>query len=102
MSTDKKTPATSTDTFGGRSAGSGESGGGFGGKSGGKGKGGTYLSIGTSLFSGYTAVKKVRTARAEDDKLRLVDALLRAAVVTTGIVLLVRELRRAETDSLTG
>ncbi|SDP30997.1 hypothetical protein [Actinacidiphila guanduensis] len=86
MTTDKKSTAKTTDK----------------GEKSGKGKGGTYLSIGTSLFSGFTAVKKVRAARAEDDTLQLVDALLRAAVVTTGIVLLVRELRRANDDSLSG
>jgi hypothetical protein len=94
VSTDKK----STDRFAkaAKSAETGKSDG----KGGGKGRGGTYLSLGTSLFSGFTAVKKVRAARAEDDTLRLVDALLRAAVVTTGIILLVRELRRADDDSL--
>ncbi|BBB00380.1 hypothetical protein RVR_7415 [Actinacidiphila reveromycinica] len=67
---------------------------------GGKSKKGTYLSIGTSLFSAFSAVKKVRAARSEDDKLQLVDAVLRAAAVTTGIVLLVRELRRLGDDDV--
>jgi hypothetical protein len=68
----------------------------------GKGKKGTYLSIGTSLFSAFTAVKKVRAARSEEDNLQLIDAVLRAAAVTTGIVLLVRELRRlGDDDALT-
>jgi hypothetical protein len=61
---------------------------------------GTYLSIGGSLFSGFSAFKKVRAARTEEDKLMLLDAVLRAAVVTTGIVLLVRELRRASDDDI--
>ncbi len=65
-----------------------------------KGKKGTYLSIGTSLFSAFSAVKKVRTARSEDDRLLLIDAVLRAAAVTTGIVLLVRELRRLDDDDI--
>jgi hypothetical protein len=94
VSTDKKSTAVS-----GKAAKSGGSGSKDG--DGGKGRGSTYLSLGTSLFSGFTAVKKVRAARAEDDTLRLVDALLRAAVVTTGVILLVRELRRAD-DSQTG
>jgi hypothetical protein len=67
---------------------------------GGKSKKGTYLSIGTSLFSAFSAVKKVRTARAEEDNLQLLDAVLRAAAVTTGIVLLVRELRRLGDDDV--
>ncbi|WP_202239198.1 hypothetical protein [Actinacidiphila reveromycinica] len=58
------------------------------------------MSIGTSLFSAFSAVKKVRAARSEDDKLQLVDAVLRAAAVTTGIVLLVRELRRLGDDDV--
>ena len=70
------------------------------GDNGGKSKKGTYLSIGTSLFSGFSAFKKVRAARSEEDKLMLLDAVLRAAVVTTGIVLLVRELRRAADDDI--
>ncbi|WP_328469850.1 hypothetical protein [Streptomyces sp. NBC_00448] len=67
---------------------------------GGKSKRGTYLSIGTSLFSAFTAVKKVRSARSEEDNLQLIDAVLRAAAVTTGIVLLVRELRRLSDDDV--
>jgi hypothetical protein len=67
---------------------------------GGKSRKGTYLSIATSLFSGFSAFKKVRAARTEDDKLMLLDAVLRAAVVTTGVVLLVRELRRAADDDI--
>jgi hypothetical protein len=66
-----------------------------------KGKKGTYLSIGTSLFSAFSAVKKVRTARSEEDGLLLLDAVLRAAAVTTGIILLVRELREHD-DVLAG
>ena len=66
----------------------------------GKGKKGTYLSIGTSLFSAFAAVKKVRNARSEDDKLLLLEAVLRAAAVTAGIVLLVRELRESHDDDI--
>jgi hypothetical protein len=91
VSTDTKTAAKSTGSKGSGSAGKGADGG--------KGKKGTYLSIGTSLFSAFSAVKKVRAARSDEDRLQLLDAVLRAAAVTTGIVLLVRELRRMGDDS---
>ncbi|MDK1476074.1 hypothetical protein QNO07_22075 [Streptomyces sp. 549] len=56
---------------------------------------GTYLSIGTTLFGAVSVVKQARKARFEKDTLQLVDAVVSAAAIATGIALLVRELRRA-------
>ncbi|MCK1797644.1 hypothetical protein MTQ01_16750 [Streptomyces sp. XM4193] len=63
-----------------------------------KSKAGTYLSIGTTLFGAVSIAKQVKTARLEHDKLQLVDAVVSAAAVATGIALLVRELRRISNE----
>jgi hypothetical protein len=69
----------------------------------GKGKLSTYLTIGSTLFAAYSNLKKVRTARGEQDTLQLVDGLIRVAAVATGVALLVRELREADDgDVLSG
>ncbi|WP_333767180.1 hypothetical protein [Streptomyces sp. IBSBF 2435] len=65
-----------------------------------KSKAGTYLAIGSTLFAAFTNVKKVRTARGENDTLQLIDGLIRVAAVATGVALLVRELRQHD-DVLT-
>ncbi|GAB3956733.1 hypothetical protein [Streptomyces sparsus] len=56
---------------------------------------GTYLSIGTTLFGAVSVVKQARNARFEKDTLQLIDAVVSAAAIATGVALLVRELRRA-------
>jgi predicted nucleic acid-binding protein len=61
---------------------------------------GTYLAIGTSLFSAYSNIKRARTARGESDSLKLVDAVVSAAAIATGLALLVRELRRMNDDDI--
>ncbi|MGP4002480.1 hypothetical protein [Streptomyces sp. 8N706] len=65
-----------------------------------KSKPGTYLSIGTSLFGVVSIVKQAKKARFENDKLMLVDAVVSAAAVATGVALLVRELRRLGDDDV--
>lgn len=65
-----------------------------------KSKAGTYLAIGSTLFAAFSNVKKVRSARSENDNLQLVDGLIRVAAVATGVALLVRELRRPDNDVL--
>ncbi|MFC4030706.1 hypothetical protein ACFO3J_04395 [Streptomyces polygonati] len=65
-----------------------------------KSKPGTYLAIGTSLFSAVTHFKRVRAARGESDTLKLIDAVVSAAAVATGVALLVRELRRMSDDDI--
>jgi hypothetical protein len=61
---------------------------------------GTYLAIGTSLFGAVTNIRRARAARGESDTLKLVDAVLSAAAVATGVALLVRELRRMSDDDI--
>ncbi|AEW96685.1 MULTISPECIES: hypothetical protein [Streptomycetaceae] len=65
-----------------------------------KSKPGTYLSIGTTLFGAVSVIKQARTARGEADTLKLVDALVSGAAIVTGVALLVRELRRFDSDDV--
>jgi hypothetical protein len=61
---------------------------------------GTYLSIGTSLFSVVSVIKQAKKARGERDTLQLIDAVVSAAAIATGVALLVRELRRMNSDDV--
>ena len=65
-----------------------------------KSKPGTYLSIGTTLFGAVSVAKQAKKARLEGDKLQLVDAVVSAAAIATGVALLVRELRRMSADDV--
>ncbi|MFI9719459.1 hypothetical protein ACIHFE_07340 [Streptomyces sp. NPDC052396] len=65
-----------------------------------KSKAGTYLSIGTTLFGAVSVVKQAKQARGEQDTLQLVDAVVSAAAIVTGVALLVRELRRLNSDDV--
>ncbi|MFH8796763.1 hypothetical protein [Streptomyces sp. NPDC017941] len=61
---------------------------------------GTYLSIGTTAFGALSTLKQVRKARSERDTLQLVDAVVSAAAIVTGIAILVRELKRIGDDDV--
>ena len=63
-------------------------------------KPGLYLSIGTTLFGALSVSKQVRRARGESDKLLLVDAVISAAAVATGVALLLRELKHLGDDDV--
>ncbi|WP_066945648.1 hypothetical protein [Streptomyces lushanensis] len=65
-----------------------------------KSKAGTYLSIGTTVFGAIGVVKQARTARQDNDTLRLVDAVVSAAAIVTGVALLLRELKRLGDDDV--
>ncbi|GAB2614142.1 hypothetical protein GCM10027168_53460 [Streptomyces capparidis] len=65
-----------------------------------KSKTGTYLSIATSLFGAVSVLKQAKTARGEGDRLQLVDAVVSAAAIATGVALLVRELRSLDSDDV--
>ncbi|WP_327295093.1 MULTISPECIES: hypothetical protein [unclassified Streptomyces] len=65
-----------------------------------KSKAGTYLSIGTTAFGALNVIKQGKKARTENDTLRLVDAVVSAAAIATGIALLVRELKRLGDDDV--
>ncbi|WP_394430164.1 hypothetical protein [Streptomyces sp. SGAir0957] len=65
-----------------------------------KSKSGTYLSIGTTAFGALSVVKQAKKARSENDTLRLVDAVVSAAAIATGLALLLRELKRIGDDDV--
>ncbi|MFF8917086.1 hypothetical protein ACF08M_28155 [Streptomyces sp. NPDC015032] len=65
-----------------------------------KSKAGTYLSIGTTAFGALGVIKQARKARFEHDTLRLIDAVVSAAAIATGVALLVRELKRIGDDDV--
>jgi hypothetical protein len=53
-------------------------------------------SIGFQVAALMTAVRRFKDARHTGDKLEVADAILNAGVVLTGMVLLIRSLRRGE------
>ncbi|KIZ13981.1 hypothetical protein [Streptomyces natalensis] len=61
---------------------------------------GTYLSIGTTLFGAVSIVKQAKKAKTEQDTLQMIDAVVSAAAIVTGVALLVRELRRLNDDDV--
>lgn len=65
-----------------------------------KSKTGTYLSIGTTAFGAISVIKQAKKARFEGDTLRLIDAVVSAAAIATGVALLVRELKRLGDDDV--
>ncbi|MFJ5724139.1 hypothetical protein [Streptomyces sp. NPDC093149] len=65
-----------------------------------KSKTGTYLSIGTTAYGAVGVVKQVRKARLEHDTLQLIDAVVSAAAIATGLALLLRELKRLGDDDV--
>ena len=50
------------------------------------------------IFAGRTALKRLKEAHTEDDRLELIDAALNAAVVLTGLLVLVRQLREKKDE----
>jgi hypothetical protein len=50
----------------------------------------------TTVMAGRHAVSRLRQAREDGDMLELIDAALNAAVVVTGLIVIVRRLRRGE------
>ncbi|MFF3750882.1 hypothetical protein ACFYYH_10555 [Streptomyces sp. NPDC002018] len=61
---------------------------------------GTYLSIGSTAFGAISVVKQARMARKDNDTLRLVDAVVSAAAIVTGLAILYRELKRLGDDDV--
>ncbi|MEU6981624.1 MULTISPECIES: hypothetical protein [unclassified Streptomyces] len=61
---------------------------------------GTYLSMGTTAFGALSVAKQVKKARAEHDTLKLVDAVVSAAAIVTGLAILYRELKRLGDDDV--
>jgi hypothetical protein len=54
-----------------------------------------FTFVGT-ILAGRTAISRMREARADGDRLELLDALLHAAIVITGVLILVRQLREKD------
>ncbi|MFI6767086.1 hypothetical protein [Streptomyces sp. NPDC050355] len=65
-----------------------------------KSKPGTYLSIGTTLFGAVSVAKQAKKAKTEQDTLQMIDAVVSAAAIVTGVALLIRELRRLGDDDV--
>ncbi|URM89520.1 hypothetical protein LUW75_05400 [Streptomyces sp. MRC013] len=65
-----------------------------------KSRAGTYLSIATTAFGAMSVVKQARKARTESDALLLLDAVVSAAAIATGLAILVRELKRVGDDDV--
>jgi hypothetical protein len=65
-----------------------------------KSKTGTYLSIATTAFGVIGVAKQIKKARAESDTLRMIDAVVTAAGVVTGLAMLYRELKRLDDDDV--
>ncbi|MDQ1617809.1 MAG: hypothetical protein QOE19_378 [Actinomycetota bacterium] len=59
----------------------------------------TLISVVGTIFAGRTAVQRIRQARTDQDRLELLDAALNAAVVITGLLVIVRRLRRGEEEA---
>ncbi|MFJ3879827.1 hypothetical protein ACIPW5_20540 [Streptomyces sp. NPDC090077] len=65
-----------------------------------KSKSGTYLSIGTTAFGAISVIKQAKKARTDHDTLKLVDAVVSAAAIVTGLAILYRELKRLGDDDV--
>ncbi|CAL9569626.1 hypothetical protein ACH4LN_15125 [Streptomyces albus] len=61
---------------------------------------GLYFSIATSLIGVPGTIKRAKEAKKEGDTLQLIDVAVSAAGIVTGVVLLVRELRRLDVDDI--
>jgi hypothetical protein len=59
----------------------------------------TLLTIVGTVMAGRTALSRVRQAREDGDRLELVDAFQNAAVVVTGLIVIIRRLRRGEDEA---
>ena len=59
----------------------------------------TLFTIVGTVMAGRTALARVRQAREDGDRLELLDAFLNAAVVVTGLIVIIRRLRRGEDEA---
>jgi hypothetical protein len=58
----------------------------------------SIVTIVFTLMSGRTAINRIREAREDGDPWELLDAALNVAVLVTGFIVIVRRLRRGETE----
>jgi len=59
----------------------------------------TLITIVGTIMAGRTALNRISQAREDGDTLELLDAALNAAVVVTGLIVIVRRLRRGEQEA---
>jgi hypothetical protein len=59
----------------------------------------TLITIVGTVMAGRTALNRLRQAREDGDRLELVDAFLNAAVVVTGLIVIVRRMRAGEDEA---
>ena len=59
----------------------------------------TFITIVGTLMAGRTALNRISQAREDGDALELLDAALNVAVVITGLIVIVRRLRRGEQEA---
>jgi hypothetical protein len=57
------------------------------------------VTIVLTLLSGRTAINRIREAREDGDPWEILDAALNVAVLVTGIIVIVRRLRRGESEA---
>ena len=53
----------------------------------------------TTVMAGRRALSRLRQAREDGDRFELLDALLNAAVLVTGTIVIIRRLRRGEDEA---
>ena len=59
----------------------------------------TLFTVVGTVMAGRTALARMRQARIDADRLELLDAFLNVAVVITGLIVIVRRLRRGEEEA---
>jgi hypothetical protein len=59
----------------------------------------TLITIVSTVMAGRTALNRLREAREDGDRLELLDAFLNAAVVVTGLIVIVRRMRAGEDEA---
>jgi hypothetical protein len=59
----------------------------------------TVITFISTVMAARTAISRIRQARDDDDRMELVDALLNAAVVVTGTIVIIRRMRRGEEEA---
>ncbi len=56
----------------------------------------TLITLFGTAMAAHAAIQRIRQARHDEDRFELLDAAVNIAAVTTGILVIVRRLRRGE------
>ena len=59
----------------------------------------TFATVVSTVMAGRTAIQRARQARDDGDRIEFLDAALNALVVITGILVIVRRMRRGEDEA---